>query len=208
MAIAPLTPDSFQTHTGVSRETLDRLEAYAALLEKWQSRINLVGRSTLGDLWRRHMLDSAQLYPVLPQGARVLVDFGSGAGFPGLVLAILGVPEVHLIESDHRKGAFLREAARVTRASVTVHSARIEALTPFPADVITARALAPVGDLLAYAAPFLAPHTQCLFLKGQNVAGELTEAHKMWTMTVDQCPSLTDPSASILRLTEVRREPS
>lgn len=204
----PLTAEDFQRETGVSRETLDRLCAYADLLVKWQARINLVGRSTVGDLWRRHMLDSAQLWPLLPTPTRTLVDLGSGAGFPGLVLAIMGVPDVHLVESDVRKGAFLREVARVTGAAVTVHSQRIEALEPFAADVVTARALAPVAQLLDYAAPFLGPHSQCLFLKGQNVASELTDAHKMWNMTVDSTPSKSDSAAAILRLSEVRREPA
>ncbi|MGC2854677.1 16S rRNA (guanine(527)-N(7))-methyltransferase RsmG [Novispirillum sp. DQ9] len=203
-----MTPEEFQRETGVSRETLDRLQAYADLLVKWQKSINLVGRSTLGDLWRRHMLDSAQLHPLLPEGARTLVDFGSGAGFPAMVLAILGVPDVHMIESDVRKGAFLREVARVTGVPVTVHSKRIEAMDAFPADVVSARALAPVAQLLDFAAPFLGPQTRCLFLKGQNVEAELTEAYTMWKMTVERHPSRTESAASILRLSEVRREPA
>lgn len=207
-AFRPLTPEDFQRDTGVSRETLDRLRVYADLLVKWQGSINLVGKSTLVDLWRRHMLDSAQLFPLLPPGTRTLVDFGSGAGFPALVLAILGVPDVHMIESDVRKGAFLREVARTVGVAVTVHTARIEALAPFPADVITARALAPVAQLLDFAAPFLAPHTQCLFLKGQNVEAELTEAHTLWDILVERHPSRTEPAATILRLSEVRREPA
>ena len=101
---------AFQAETGVSRETLDRLAAYEATLRKWQPKINLVGPSTLPDAWRRHFFDSAQLFPLLPESVRVLVDLGSGAGFPGLVLSIMGVPEVHLVESDSRKCAFLREA--------------------------------------------------------------------------------------------------
>ena len=104
---APLTAEDFRRLTGVSRETLARLERHAALLTKWQKRINLVGRESLRDLWRRHMLDSAQLVPLLPERTRSVADIGSGAGFPGLVLAIMGVPEVHLIEADARKCAFL-----------------------------------------------------------------------------------------------------
>lgn len=207
-ASRPLTPEEFQRDTGVSRETLDRLQAYADLLVKWQNSINLVGRSTLGDLWRRHLLDSAQLFPLLPAGMRTLVDFGSGAGFPALVLAIMGVPDVHMVESDVRKGAFLREVARVTGTPVTVHSRRIEAMEPFAADVVSARALAPVAQLLDFAAPFLGPQTQCLFLKGQNVEAELTDANKMWNMTVERHSSRTETAATILRLSEVRREPA
>lgn len=202
----PLTPEEFQKDTGVSRETLDRLRLYGELLVKWQKTINLVGPSTLPDLWCRHFLDSAQLFPLLPESARVLVDFGSGAGFPGLVLAILGIPEVHLIESDQRKCAFLREAARQTQAPVTVHAKRIEAVAPFAADVITSRALAPLAQLLDMAQPFLTPQTLCLFPKGQNVEAELTEAHKIWNMQVTRVPSRSDADATILRLSEVRRE--
>jgi 16S rRNA (guanine527-N7)-methyltransferase len=201
----PLTATGFQAETGVSRETLDRLDVYAALLRKWQPAINLVGPRTLDDLWRRHMLDSAQLQPLLPPESRTLVDLGSGAGFPGLVLAILGVPDVHLIESDQRKATFLREVSRETAAPVTVHAARAEAVAPFPADVVTARALAPLPRLVDLATPFLTPATVCLFLKGQDVDAELTEATKEARMTVDSVPSRTDPRGRILILREIAR---
>lgn len=199
-----MTPEHFQAETSVSRETLDRLRVYAELLVKWQARINLVGPATIPDLWRRHMLDSAQLFPLLPRNLPRLIDIGSGAGFPGLVLAILGVPEVHLVESDLRKGAFLREVARQTAASVTVHSARIESLSDLKAPVVTARALAPLPKLLDLAAPLLAPDGQCLFLKGQNIAEELTEARKIWIFDEDRSPSRSDPSGLVLRVREVR----
>ncbi|OYD86111.1 16S rRNA (guanine(527)-N(7))-methyltransferase RsmG [Azospirillum brasilense] len=196
---------AFQAETGVSRETLDRLAAYEATLRKWQPKINLVGPSTLPDAWRRHFLDSAQLYPLLPEGARVLVDLGSGAGFPGLVLAIMGVPEVHLVESDSRKCAFLREAARVAGASVTVHNKRIEAAPPIAADVVTARALAPLNDLLNWAYPFLQDRGAALFPKGQNVADELTDTTKYWKMRTERFDSRTDPTGTILRVSGIAR---
>ena len=189
----------------VSRETRERLDTYAALLRKWQPTINLVGPRTLNDLWTRHFVDSAQLRPLIPAGACTLVDLGSGAGFPGLVLAILGVPEVHLVESDQRKATFLREVARATEAPVTVHAKRIEQVTPFPADVVSARALAPLTDLLALASPFLAPSTVCLFPKGQQAGDELTEAAKTWKFQVDRIQSITEPGATILRVSEVSR---
>lgn len=198
-----MTPDQFQAATGVSRETLDRLRLYAELLEKWQKRINLVGPATLPDLWRRHMLDSAQLWPFLPPGLPRLIDIGSGAGFPGLVLAILGVPEVHLIESDQRKGIFLREVARETGAAVTVHTARIETIRDLTAPVVSARALAALPKLLDLAVPLLAPGGQCLFLKGQNLDEELTQARKIWIFDEDRSPSLSDPSGVVLRVREV-----
>jgi 16S rRNA (guanine527-N7)-methyltransferase len=190
---------------GVSRETRERLNTYADLLRKWQRSINLVGPRTIDDLWNRHFTDSAQLLPLIPPSARVLVDFGSGAGFPGLVLAILGVAEVHLIESDQRKATFLREVARATGTPVTVHAKRIEQVAPFPADVVSARALAPLGDLLGFAAPFLHPDSLCLFPKGQMAEDELTAASKTWNINVDRIQSVTDPSATILRVSQVSR---
>ena len=205
MKQTPYGPEDFLRDSGVSRETLDRLKAFAGRLITWNKKKNLIGRSTEPDLWHRHMLDSAQIFPLLPDGARVLVDLGSGAGFPGLVLAIMGVPEVHLVESDQRKAAFLREVAQATATPVTVHAARIENLVPFSADVVTARALAPLTDLLALSAPFLTPKTRCIFSKGQNVEGELTDAHQRWRITVDQRPSRTDPRGTILCIAEVRR---
>ncbi|MBX6322772.1 MAG: 16S rRNA (guanine(527)-N(7))-methyltransferase RsmG [Rhodospirillaceae bacterium] len=201
-------PEAFAARTGVSRETLAALERYAALLVRWQRRINLVSPGSLGALWWRHMFDSAQLHPLLPLGTRTLLDIGSGAGFPGLVLAAMGVPAVHLVESDTRKGVFLREAARVVAPGrVRVHAVRVERLAPFPVDVVTARAVAPIATLLRLAAPFLAPHTVCLFLKGARAEEELTAAAKEWTMRMARVASLTDPRATILKLDRIAREP-
>ncbi len=196
---------AFQDATGVSRETLDRLAAYADLLRKWQRAINLVSRTTLPDLWRRHMYDSAQLLPLAPADTGPWLDLGSGAGFPGLVLAIMGARDMHLVESDTRKAAFLREAARITTTNVTLHTARIENVAPFPAAVVTARALAPLPKLLELAAPFLNSDSVALFPKGQDMELELTEAAKYWNMRAERQPSLTDSSGVLLRLTEVSR---
>jgi 16S rRNA (guanine527-N7)-methyltransferase len=190
----------------VSRETLDRLDAYLTLLKSWNQRINLVGRDSMGDPWRRHILDSAQLAPRIPPAARVLVDLGSGAGLPGLILSLLGVPEVHLVESDQRKAAFLREAIRITGAAAMLHAQRSERVPALAADVVTARALAPLPELLDLVAPFLQPHTICLFLKGRRVDEELTEARKAWTMRVQRFASLSDPSGTVLRLESLARE--
>jgi 16S rRNA (guanine527-N7)-methyltransferase len=191
----------------VSRETLARLEAYAALLIRWSARINLVGRDTLADLWRRHMLDSAQLLPLIPEGAQGLIDLGSGAGFPGLVLAILGTRDVELVEADSRKAAFLREAARITEANPTIRPCRIAAVPPHPVDVVSARALAPLDRLLDLSWPFIGPATICLFPKGENVGQELTLARKGWTMTVSMHHSIADPRGVVLRLDGIVREP-
>lgn len=205
---APLSPAGFAEASGVSRETLARFEAYAAVLQQWSARINLVGRGTLDDLWRRHFLDSAQLVPLLPSVARSLVDLGSGGGFPGLVLALLGVPGVELIEADVRKCAFLREAARITDTPVTIRNSRIESVPGHPVDVVTARACAPLGRLLLLGERFIAPHTQCLLLKGERVDEELTAARVGWTMTGTCHPSRSDPSGVVLSLERVSREPA
>jgi 16S rRNA (guanine527-N7)-methyltransferase len=206
-ASPPLSAQGFAEIFSVSRETLARFEAYAQLLTRWSARINLVGRDTIADLWRRHFLDSAQLRPFVPDGAQSLIDLGAGAGFPGLVLAILGVPDVELVEADSRKAAFLREAARVTEANVTLRPCRIAAVPEHPVDVVTARALAPLDRLLDLARPFLGPDTLCLFPKGERAAEELTLARKRWTMTVALHNSIADPRGVVLRLHQVVREP-
>jgi 16S rRNA (guanine527-N7)-methyltransferase len=204
---APLGPEGFTELVPVSRETLAQLEAYAELLTGWSARINLVGRDTLADLWRRHILDSAQLHRFIPSSAENLIDLGSGAGLPGLVLAILGVAGVELVEADSRKAAFLREAARVTGAEVTIRPCRIQAVPPHPVDVVTARACAPLVRLLDLAAPFLASETLCLFPKGERYNEELTLARKAWTMNVSVEQSLSDRRGVVLRLQQVAREP-
>lgn len=201
----PLTATETGRLLNVSRETIQRLEAYLDLLARWQGTVNLVGGSTLADPWRRHILDSGQLWRFWPDGARRLVDLGSGAGLPGLVLAILGAPETHLVESDRRKAAFLREAARATGTEVTVHACRIEAVPALDADVVTARALAPLAGLIAMAERFIAPATLCLFPKGRDAAAELAEARRHWRMVAEIHPSRTDPEARILALREVSR---
>jgi len=201
----PLTQAGFAALVDVSRETQERLAAYVALLTKWNAKINLVGPATLSDVWRRHILDSAQIHERVGD-AEVLVDLGSGAGLPGLILAILGGPQVHLIESDARKCAFLREAARVTDSSVTIHNQRIEAAPTIKADVVTARALAPLAQLLDHAVRFLKPTGKCVFLKGARQAEELTEARKSWHMSVTERPSRSDPSGVILEVESPARD--
>ncbi len=188
----------------VSRETLDRLQAYLDLLARWQKRINLVGASTLEDPWRRHILDCGQLWRWWPKGASSMVDLGSGAGLPGLVLAMMGAPDVHLIESDQRKAAFLREAARACGVTVTVHAGRSETVLPLAADVVTARALAPLPELLTLAVRHMHAGTTCLFLKGRGAASELTRAREIWTMQAASVGSVSDPEGQILLISEIR----
>ncbi len=191
----------------VSRETRARLDAYADLLRKWQPRINLIAPSTLADLWVRHFEDSAQLLPLVPPATQRIADMGSGAGFPGLVLAILTGIETHLIESDSRKSIFLREAARLTGAPVTVHTQRLEALPSLGADLVTARALAPLGDLLPYAnrvgRSVAVGGWQGLFLKGESWQTEIDAVQPHYRFTLATTPSRTHPSAMILLIKDV-----
>ncbi len=202
----PLDAAAFAGLADVSRETIERLQAYVALLEKWNRRINLVSPQSLGDVWRRHILDSAQLFPLLPPGTERLVDLGSGAGLPGLILAILGVPEVHLIESDSRKCAFLIEAARVTGATAKVHAVRIEQAPSLAADVVTARALTSLAGLLDYAERFLRPGGSCYFLKGVQWTAELAHAERGRNLRVTCYPSLSDAAGSIVKLETIARD--
>lgn len=202
-----MTPEAFAAATGTDEAGLARLRQYLSLLETWQRRINLVAASTLADPWRRHMLDSAQLLPLLPAargGEITIADLGSGAGFPSLVLALMNAGRVTLIESDSRKCAFLREVIRVTSAPARVEEARIEALEPLAADVVTARACAPLPGLLGYVTRHLAPGGTALLLKGRGAAVELTQAGKTWMMSADLMPSQSDPSGHVIKLTSIR----
>jgi 16S rRNA (guanine527-N7)-methyltransferase len=201
-------PQQFAAAVTVSRETMARLETYAKLLIEWQHKLNLVGDSTLPDLWRRHMLDSAQVYDHLPPGQ--VLDAGAGAGFPGLVLAIMAHDDedrgpFHLVESDGRKCAFLTEAARATEAKAIIHNERVESMNPFPVAAVTARALAPLDRLLPLVEKFLGPETQAFFLKGKSANDELTAARKDWRIHAERIQSVTDPSGVLLHITEVRR---
>ena len=196
----------------VSRETLGRLTIIADLLAKWQKTINLVAPATLPDLWSRHVGDSLQLVHHVPPKPLRWVDLGSGGGFPGLVVAAVLAERdgahMHLVESDTRKAAFLREAARVAQLPVTVHAARIEqvaqALAP-GTDVVSARALAPLPKLLDLAAPFLAAGALGLFPKGRDAERELTDALRSWTLDCDLHPSMSDPEGRILLVRGARR---
>ena len=203
-------PQQFAAATGVSRETLQHLEAYARTLVDWNARHNLVSARALEDLWRRHFWDSAQLAVHIPSGARTLADLGSGAGFPGLVLAemLRDRLTVTLFEATAKKCAFLAAAAQAMELPVRIENRRIEEKKAEAFDVITARAVAPLPALLGYAQRFCGPNSVCLFLKGQNVGAELTQAHKSWKMTVRQIPSLTDPSGVILELKELGPVPN
>lgn len=195
----------------VSRETWARLETLVALLLKWQKTINLVAPKTVPEVWTRHVADSLQVAALIPPDARIVVDLGSGGGFPGLVIAAVlkdrDGAEIHLIESDQRKSAFLREAARAMAVRAKVHNARIEsALSDWPpgADVVTARALAPLKDLIGLAAPLLKAGTPGIFPKGRESLEELAQAEAVWTLDARLVPSLTDPEARVVVVSAVK----
>jgi 16S rRNA (guanine527-N7)-methyltransferase len=193
----------------VSRETVARLDRFAALLLDWTDRMNLIAASTVPVLWTRHIADSLQLLAIAPQ-ARKWADLGSGAGFPGLpiacALADQSSAEVHLIESNKKKAAFLREAVRVTGAPAVVHAERVADFARGfhdPLDAVTARAVAPLSELLSIAYPLLKSGAQGLFAKGQDVEAELTEATKCWSIQASLVPSRTDPKSRIVVIRQI-----
>ena len=198
-------PEDFARAFNVSRETIDQLKIYAALLAQWQPRINLVANTTLPEVWHRHIADSAQLAALAPERPHTWLDLGSGAGFPGLVIAIMLAPvgtRVTLVESDRRKSAFLAEVARKTGISVEIHTARIEqiatqAMLP-PVDVVSARALAPLVRLISLSLPFFRDDTVGVFPKGRGAESEIEEACAAWSLDVETIPSLTDEAARIV----------
>lgn len=209
-------PDDFAGEFGVSRETMDRLAAYDAVLLDWASRHNLIARSTIEDRWDRHYRDSAQLFALLPPKAKTLVDLGSGAGFPGLVLAAMGAADglkTTLVESTGKKAAFLTEAADAMRLDgLRVLPQRIESITISKPDVVTARALAQLDRLIPYAHEISGEKTWFIFPKGQDVEAELTQASKSWHMSVEKRPSMTSPGSTILIIRDIkpkrRQEPA
>lgn len=203
MSLPDFGPRDFRAATGVSRETLERLELFADRLRQWQTQLNLVAESTMPELWHRHFYDSAQLDELAPKEAQKWLDFGSGAGFPGLVIAILRARpgfEMHLTDRLARKCDFLREIAQSLGLPVTVHQGKIEALQPLSADVLSARACAPLPKLLEFFEIHAAPGATALFAKGRSLPEELTEAKRTWRLAYDSLPSRTGSGGQILRL--------
>ena len=194
----------------VSRETEARLDGFAALVAKWNPAINLVSRKSLPEIWARHILDSAQVFDLAPEGARHWADLGAGGGFPGIVVAILAAERapglrVTLVESDQRKAAFLREAIRATGVNASVCAERIETLNPLMADVLSARALAPLGRLLDFAERHLAPGGVAIFPKGATHGAELAESLERWRFSVQKHPSRTGTDAVLLCIGDIAR---
>lgn len=205
-------PEAFQRVFRVSRAQMDRLQIYAELLHKWQNAVSLVAPGSLPALWSRHFADSAQLVPLIG-AARACLDFGSGAGFPGLVCAILlsgrPAPIVHLVESNARKCAFLRDVARQTGTAVEIHNARIEDVAGrgkvAEADVVMARGVAPLDRLLALADPYLRSGATGLFPKGRRAQQEVAEARRTREFELLAHASMTDPDGRILEIRASRR---
>ncbi len=213
MALARIdTPEEFQRRFEVSDEVREKLETYAALLRRWQKTINLVAPSTLDEIWHRHFADSAQLWRYRPvkaqENIQTWLDLGSGAGFPGLVLAIMasetGGTRHILVESDSRKAAFMREVARETRVAVDILGMRIEnpetQAKVGKADCVTARALAPLSRLVEIAAPYFASSTLGMFLKGRDVSAELENAARDWQFAFELIPSVTGEAGRVVLL--------
>jgi 16S rRNA (guanine527-N7)-methyltransferase len=188
----------------VSRETLKKLDLYVETLLRWQRRINLVAPATVEHVWERHILDSAQIARLLDPEDRAIADFGTGAGLPGMIMAIMTQRRIDLVESDQRKAAFLREAARVTSSDVIVHNLRIEALEKEDYDVVVARALAPLDRLLELAVQKIRIGGRIIAPKGKRIEEELTQANKRWTMSVEFIPSLTASDAKIAVMRDVK----
>lgn len=195
----------------VSRETIEKLMVYEQLLKKWQKSINLISDSTIDNIWGRHFLDSAQLVKYIPQSNCRIVDFGSGAGFPILVYATLlqnaknsGKQEFHLIESDSRKCAFMREVIRSINLNINIHNSRIEQISLGFFDFITARALTSLDGLLTYARPFITKNSTCIFLKGETLAEEMTVFNRKWEAQIEEYPSLSDETGKIVILKNIK----
>lgn len=187
----------------------EKMDAYVSLLEEWQSKMNLVSSSSLPDVWNRHVLDSGQLYKYIKDSDKTIFDFGSGAGFPALVLAIMDEGKnrkFHLVESDGKKCSFLETVIKECQLNAVVHNKRIEKISVPSADLITARALAALDKLLAYALPYMSEKTRCLFLKGKKAPEEIKAAEKKWSFKKTIHLSLSGEEGRILELSEVKKK--
>ena len=205
--------EDFVRDYDVSRETCARLEKFAELLKHWNRRVNLVSKDSLNDIWRRHMADSAQLRDVMPAYDGALIDVGSGAGFPGMVLAIMGLADIHLIDASAKKCTFLREASRITGSLATIHNLRLgedaASLAALPkAAIVTARAVSPLVKLLDIVIPIVYDQTYCIFSKGIRAADELKAARQSWQFEVQQIVSEVELGGVILKINHIRRRGS
>tara|TARA_B100000700_G_scaffold320926_1_gene419149 strand:- start:256 stop:873 length:618 start_codon:yes stop_codon:yes gene_type:complete len=200
------SPEVFLEHVNVSRETIEKLEVYANLLLRWQVKVNLVSTNSLERAWHRHFLDSAQIFSVLPKKATSAIDVGTGAGFPGLVLSIMGLENVQLVEQNKKKCAFLYEVIRETEATALVYPCKIEKLPIKNYDVVLARAFMALDGLLKVVSPFFGKDTLGVFPKGLKVNQELTEASKNWKMKTAIKQSITNPDGKIVMIKDLVSE--
>ena len=204
------TYDKFCAHVNVSRETYEKLCLFHEILVKWQNSINLISNSSIKNIWERHFLDSAQLYTFIRGVDGNIMDFGSGAGFPGMVLAIMGKKNIHLVESDYKKCVFLKEIAMLTETDITIHNCKIEDLAFINVDLITSRALASLTKLITYVEVFINKslekkiiYPKLLFLKGKSYYNEVLEASKNKKICLKEYPSITDIHGKILYIKKV-----
>jgi 16S rRNA (guanine527-N7)-methyltransferase len=200
-----LSEAEFSRELGLDPSSMDKLRLYLGLLEKWQKRFNLVGPRTLQDPWRRHFLDSAQLVPFVAKAGGPLLDMGTGAGFPGLVLSILGVTDVHLIDSDANKVEFLRQVIRETGASATLHRVRLEEYDGPKAACLTSRATASLDALLNYGEKISQDRARAIFLKGKTGLDELTTAQGIWHIDHTCHTSKSDSNGIVIEIHEFNR---
>lgn len=206
-----MTPDEFDfihKHFNVSRETYERLKIYQELLVKWQAKINLVGPDTIHDVWQRHFIDSLQLLPLIQDKSFRAVDMGSGAGFPGMVMAIAGMSDLHLIESDTKKTIFLKEVARVTATHIHIHNKRIEGVDINNVQLVFSRACASLSQLFSYSQKYVSRETICIFHKGKNYQKELLDSGDEWLFDYSVHPSITDVQGGILQVKNLRMRPA
>jgi 16S rRNA (guanine527-N7)-methyltransferase len=194
----------------ISALATERLQIFVGLLAKWNAAINLVSPASLAEVWTRHVADSAQVLDVAPIRRARWLDMGSGAGFPGIVIALISADtqspvEMTLVESDKRKAAFLSTVSRETGVPMIIQAARIEAVAPQNADTVSARALAPLVRLCSFAERHLAPHGAALFLKGGHYDAEIAEARRTWSFALDVRRSSTDPAGAVLIMKDIRR---
>jgi 16S rRNA (guanine527-N7)-methyltransferase len=191
--------EEFVSQFEVSRETSNKLERFSTLLTKWNQKLNLIGKSTIPDLQMRHIVDSAQLIKYL-DAKDLVYDFGSGAGFPGLILSFLGIETVHLVESDSRKVKFLQEAAKISNNEIIIHNKRIEIINIERADVITARALAPLDRMLVMIEKIVPTTSRIILFKGRNINQEILQACKNFKFDYDLYPSITANDSWVIEI--------
>ncbi len=199
--------NDFFDKADVSRATMKNIRSYAALLNKWQKKLNLVSETTLSDMWRRHFYDSFQLkkYFDLSKSEKLqILDIGSGAGFPGLLLSMLDVGEFHMVESNGKKCTFMRQVIRETNCNAIVHNERAEMMRSFPVDYIVSRACASLDKLFTLGQNFIGEDTICLFLKGQTAEGEIAAARVNWEFELEKFTSIAEESGVILKVSHIK----